>query len=600
LNGSIKFTEDMLRSLSAEQSFERGMQYYRAGAIDNATRQGNVLTALCEGSSTPAYRLRVELDQAGVRSASCTCPYDWGGLCKHLVALLLTYIYQPETFSERGPVADLLKGLEQGDLMTLIENLVFRDPDLYDWLETYISKPGVMKTVTPQGAPAAHTSKKEKRETMVSEQSYRRQVKNILHSLDGLTSSQAYWGVSGMVKQLEEVRQSAVQFLEAGDPQGAITILLVLLQEMADEYEIFDDSDGELSDFLDSLGVPLAEAILSTEMDADERSKLEGKVEQIGDYLSDYGIDGLEVAAAALKHGWDDAESDFNEESWQEGEDLDEDDEWDGYVIDELFTARLNVLERQGRTDEYLDLCRQAGKYLRYTLMLLEIGRVDEAVTTAIDQLENAEDALLIAQRLRDLDRIDDALNVAERGFSLGGRKYDLGCWLGLIQEARGNTDQAILAYRAAFNEMPSLELYQTLKRLSVLEWETTQPQLMDILRSSANTHVLADVYLLEEKWDAAIRLADQSAWDYRLVEKVAEAIITHRPDWVIQASRRQAESLIERTQSKYYPYAARWLAHMKQAYIQKGELAEWEAYLSNLKSTYARRPALQAELKIL
>jgi uncharacterized Zn finger protein len=90
-------------------------------------------------------------------------------------------------------------------------------------------------------------------------------------------------------------------------------------------------------------------------------------------------------------------------------------------------------------------------------------------------------------------------------------------------------------------------------------------------------------------------RQADQgSAWDYRLVEKVAEAVIAHRPDWVIQASRRQAESLIERTQSKYYPHAARWLAYMKRAYTQKGELAEWEAYLSSLKSTYARRPALQ------
>ena len=601
VKGPPRLTEDMLRSLSTEQSFERGRQYYRAGAIDNATRQGNLLTALCEGRSAPAYRLRVELDQAGVRSASCTCPYDWSGLCKHLVALLLAYIHQPETFTERGSVADLLDGLERGDLVALIENLVSRDPNLYDWLETYISKSGAKKTVTPQGTPADPTSKKEKRNTMVSEQSYRRQVKNILRSLDGLSSSQAYWGVSGMVEQLDEVRQSAVQFLGAGDPQGAITILLVLLQEVADEYETFDDSDGELSDFLDSLGVPLAEAILSTEMDADERRGLEDKVEQIGGYLSAYGIDGLEVVVAALKYGWEDAESDFDEESWQEDEDLDEDDDWGGYVIDELFTARLNVLERQGRTDEYLDLCRQVRDYLRYTLMLLEIGRVDEAVTTAIDQLENAEDALLIAQRLRDLDRIDDALNIAERGFSLAGRKYDLGCWLGPIQEGQGNLDQAILAYRAAFNEMPSLELYQTLKRLSGPRWETIRSQLMDILRSSANTHVLADVYLIEDEWDAAIRLAEKgSPWDYRLIEKVAEAVITHRPEWVIQASRRQAESLIERTQSKYYPHAARWLAHMKQAYLMKGEPAEWEAYLSSLKITYARRPALQAEIKKL
>jgi uncharacterized Zn finger protein len=600
VNGAFKLTENILRSLCTEQSFERGKQYYHAGVIYNAIRQGNVLTAFCEGSSAPAYRLRVELDQAGVRSASCTCPYDWGGLCKHLVALLLTYIHQPETFTERGSLADLLAGLERDDLVALIEKLAFRDPDLYDWLETTVTELGTKKTAASQEVHADRASKTEKRQTMVSEQAYRRQVKNILRSLDGLSSSQAYWGVSGMVEQLEEVRHSAIQFLDAGDPQGAITILLVLLQEVADEYEIFDDSDGELGDFLDSLGLPLAEAILSVEMDADERSKLEGKVEQIWGYLSDYGIDGLEVAAAALKHGWTNIKSSLDEEEgWQE-EDLDEDDDWDGYIIDELLTARLNVLECQGRTDEYLDLCLHSGEYLRYVVKLLELNRIDEAIPVAMDRLENAEDALLIAQRLRDLDHIQDALRVAERGFSLGGHKYDLGCWLGSIQEAQGNVDQAILAYRAAFNELPSVELYQTLKRLSVLEWETIQPQLMDILRSSANTHVLADVYLLEEKWDAAIRLADQSAWDYRLVQKVAEAIIAHRPDWVIQASRKQAESLIERTQSKYYPHAARWLALMKRAYIQKGKLAEWEAYLSSLKGTYARRPALQAELKRL
>jgi len=602
VNGAFKLTENMLRALSTEQSFERGKQYYRAGVIYNATRQGKVLTAVCEGTSAPAYRLRVELDQAGVRSASCTCPYDWGGLCKHLVALLLVYIHHPETFTERGSVADLLADLERDDLVALVEKLAFRDPDLYDWLETSISELGAKKTAPHQRVHADPASKREKHQTMASEQAYRRQVKNILRSLDGLSSSQAYWGVSGMVEQLEEMRHSAIQFLDAGDPQGAITILLVLLQEVADEYEIFDDSDGELGDFLDNLGVPLAEAILSAELDAEERSKLEDKIEQIGDYLSDYGIDRLEVATAALKHGWANIESSLDEEeSWQEDEDLDEDDDWDGYIIDELFVARLNVLERQGRTDEYLALCLQSGEYLRYALKLLELNRIDEAIPVAMDRLESAEGALHIAQRLRDLDRIEDALKVAERGFSLGGDKYDLGCWLGPIQEAQGNTDQAILAYRAAFNEMPSVELYQTLKRLTGPRWETVRPQLMTILQSSANSHILTDVYLFENEWDAAIRLTDQgNAWDYRLVEKVAEVVIVHRPDWVIQAARRQAEGLIERTQSKYYPYAARWLALMKRAYIHKGEPAEWEAYLSNLKNTYARRPALQKELKKL
>jgi len=159
MKGQTRLTEDMLRSLSTEQSFERGRQYYRAGAIQNAACQGDVLTAVCEGSSAPAYRLRVELDQAGVRTASCTCPYDWGGLCKHLVALLLTYIHQPEIFSERGPIADLLKGLDREDLVALIEKLASRDPNLYDWLEISAPQLGAKKTIAHQGSPAAHPTK---------------------------------------------------------------------------------------------------------------------------------------------------------------------------------------------------------------------------------------------------------------------------------------------------------------------------------------------------------------------------------------------------------------------------------------------------------
>jgi catalase-peroxidase len=33
--------------------------------------------------------------------ASCSCPYDCGGECKHIVALLLTYLHQEEEFSEQ-------------------------------------------------------------------------------------------------------------------------------------------------------------------------------------------------------------------------------------------------------------------------------------------------------------------------------------------------------------------------------------------------------------------------------------------------------------------------------------------------------------------
>jgi len=66
--------------------FKKGVNITRAGAVHSLRQQvmpGNVaLIAECEGSSSPSYHLRVELDDGDIRSAVCSCPYDWGGYCQ--------------------------------------------------------------------------------------------------------------------------------------------------------------------------------------------------------------------------------------------------------------------------------------------------------------------------------------------------------------------------------------------------------------------------------------------------------------------------------------------------------------------------------------
>ena len=143
--------------------------------------------------------------------------------------------------------------------------------------------------------------------------------------------------------------------------------------------------------------------------------------------------------------------------------------------------------------------------------------------------------------------------------------KYHPGVWLGPIEETQEQIVQAIQVYQAAFTSLPSLELYSTLKKLSGVNWGNSRPVLMQVLQASHHTDVLVDVYLSEEEWDQAISVADKAGeWDYSLIEKVADAVFPFRPDWVIQASRKQADGLIAKTQSKYYAIAARWLAKMK------------------------------------
>ena len=586
MTSPINLTEAMIRNACAPQSFERGQEYYHSGAIYNTARVGNSLLGECEGTSVPSYRVQVGLDDAGVHSAVCTCSYDWGGHCKHIVALLLTYIHKPELFVERLEPEDLLAPLSREDLVQLIGKLLRRQPDLCDWLEAEIKK--------PQGK-AKHT-----RTAALAAQGYRRQINAILHSLDRMRPSQAYWHMDEMVERLREVQESAQRFLENGDAQSALTILMTLTEEVSRQFGVMDDSNGTLGGFVEDLGLPLAEAILSAELTEKEREAISNKLEELAAQLSDYGIEAtLEVAIAAVVRGWSGGEADARGSVQEREED---EGKWEAWVSASLNEAKLNVLERRGEVEAYLALASSTGRYTRYAAKLLDIGRTDEGVATAMAHLTTAEEALVIAQRLRELGRVQEAIRLGEHGLSLAGEKYELARWLGPLEEGCGYSDKALHAYLVGFAEGPSLSDYSTIQRLAGPTWNDLKPKVVEMLRISHNTDALADVLLAEGEWDAAIGVADgKKGWGYSsLVEKVADAVVPHRPDWVIKVCRRQAEELIETRQSKHYGAAAHWLTKMKAVFVSRGQEREWKDYLEELRNKYSRRPALQAELRRL
>jgi len=560
-------TESTIRSYASTQSFERGREYYHSGAIYNTFRQGETLLAECVGTNT--YHLRVELDEGGPRSVSCTCPYEMGGYCKHLVALLLTYIHKPDEFTERKTIPALLENVDKAELVALLTKLADRQPELYTWLET--SLPVTVVAVTPAGSQPRPVSQ-------VSEQAWRKRIKNVFRQGDYDDYESAY----GASSDLDEITNSAAEILAAGDAQGTITILLILLDELGDAYEMFDDSDGELGESADYAGEILTEAILSADLDEKERKALERKLAPIAKSLADYGIEnGLEIAQLALEYGWETHPETIND------------------FTTDLDTAKLNVLERQGRTAEFLALCQQTGQHLRYTHKLLQLGQTENAIRAAY-QLANPNQVLEIARKLRENNQLPEAIRLAEHGMKLEGQKYHLAAWLAPLEESQGRLEPALQAYLVSFAETPSLETYKHIQRLSGEHWEQLKSAQLNILLQSGRSDAIIAVYLHEQQWDEAISIAEKYTYDYSLREKVADAVIAHRPDWVIRISIHEAEKLIEPTQSKYYPHAARWLMKAKQAYLQAERKAEWLAYFARLKTTYARRPSLQNELKKL
>ncbi len=614
-----KLTESMIRAGATEQSFQRGQEYYHAGAISNGSIQGNMLSSECEGTSAPFYGVRVTLDEGGIASASCTCPYEFGGYCKHIVALLLAYLHQPKQFVVRKEPSELLADLDRDELMALLTGLLRDRPELYDWIEAALAVPSA------QGKPS------KKKRKPVDIEVHRRRIRNILHSLDGMRMSEAYWHVGGLVHGLDEVREAAMKFLEAGDAESALEILLALAEEAGHGIEFIDDSDGELGGFMSDLGLPLAEAILSLDLNTVEREKLRLRLEKLDRQLRDYGLEeGIAAGRQALETGWgepssgrsapvaratrayqEDEYDDEDDDEYDDEDDEEYEDEYEAHGYDEaetwpddygstLTTAKLNVLERQGRTDEYLALCETTGQHLRYALKLCDLKRIPEAVAHARKHLTDAEEALRLAERLRESKHIDEALAIGERGLKLKGSKAQLGSWLGALEEAQGRTKQALPAWLAALADHPSLNTYKTVKRLAGSRWNKLQPDVMKALEKSYEKMPLAEVLIFEQEWDEAIKVAERRDVWYTVVEFVADAVIKHRPEWVVKISLKQAERLMTEVKSKNYPIAASWLKRAKKAYQELGQTAEWQAYLGKTKEKYKRRPALQAQLRQL
>jgi uncharacterized Zn finger protein len=103
-------SEATIRHHALAQSFDRGQGYYRNGSVTSLIQRGNVLSASVEGSEADPYRISIQFNKGGITSATCSCPYDYEGCCKHIVATLLTCLHQPDQIEQRSKLAELAAG----------------------------------------------------------------------------------------------------------------------------------------------------------------------------------------------------------------------------------------------------------------------------------------------------------------------------------------------------------------------------------------------------------------------------------------------------------------------------------------------------------
>ena len=169
-------SEATIRQHADAETFRRGRQYEQDGAVLDLALRGMVLQAEVEGSQYDPYRVRIAFDTGGVIEASCTCPYDWGGWCKHIVATLLAYIHAPAEIEARPALPELLAGLSRDQLQGLVLDLAERDPAAADLVEVRVA----MLAATPPTEAAASPPAAPRRHAPVDPAPVRRQMREVM------------------------------------------------------------------------------------------------------------------------------------------------------------------------------------------------------------------------------------------------------------------------------------------------------------------------------------------------------------------------------------------------------------------------------------
>lgn len=232
--------------------------------------------------------------------------------------------------------------------------------------------------------------------------------------------------------------------------------------------------------------------------------------------------------------------------------------------------------------------------------MLTKLERTQEAIDQAQAQMTTAEDALTLAQTLREQGELEPALSIATQGLSLeGNHRYQLAVWTSELAEDM-NQEIALQARLTAFQLHPSLPHYLKVQELAGDRWSSLQPELLETLRqntSGIEAKAKAAIFLEEGLIEDAIATVDQlSSHQSDIIHSVRDA--ADRPEWVIENARKRAESMMNEGKSQYYYDAVIWLKKVRAAYIQLGQLEDWKRYRSTLIHLHTRKRKLIALLQ--
>ncbi len=625
-------SEAALQASTDDASFRKGQDYYLNHAIVEPILSESVLRAFCHGSSGSPYRVEATLLPAGEKSANtlasadCSCPR--GGFCKHLVALLLIWLHQPECFVVRSGLMGRLSTKSREELLALLQQLMQRQPDIAPLVEVLIELP---LTPTAQGKKRPGQG----RERTLDPSTIQSQVASAFYDAgDG-------WEAAGRAaRELDRLCEIGHSFAEASQWANAQVVYATVAEQTMHYYERLQD-EGQLAGVIDDCVAGLiacleAQAYLpqGEQLDDMEREELLTTLFDLWKSGHSYGLDEADIPDAISHHVTEQERTMV--ERWvrqemRQGQNYAS--KWQNRrVID--FLAALNEAV-QLSDEDLLEEYRKASLYPELTSRLLQLGREKEALAVAKETLTEPAEVTRFAEQLLSASEtwraealafVETRLKEAIQGSAgksqdfTGTRTIDTyRRWLGERYRQSGKIGLALEMEHARFQASPDETTYRTVRSTAQLAgqseqvWSGLRPRLIRTLEQQNRWGPLVSIYLDEGEIGQALaalarmeRPSSPSPYGYGYSTQsapghyqlqVARAAEQQYPDEAIRLYKSVVQKLIDGRGRGNYQQAVDHLTHVKHLYQKQGRESEWQAYVTNLRNGNKSLRALKEEL---
>ena len=546
---------------TSHKIYDRGEDYYESGMIDNVEHDSpDTWTAEVEGNDL--YSIEIKLSGDDIISWNCDCPYDYGDICKHVVAFLL-YIkenidkhpvnIEVPLSSSQEQLTEILKQSKNKDLTSFLTQYADKHPDFYQEL-------------------VSNLHPKKKANTKVD---YTKEIQKCFkYSYDNYGYRN---GGQSIAHKLDKYIEKAKSLIKLNCQEEAMTILLHIIREIGDGYEEYDDYDGDLGSVCQEAAELIAEMIETGLPDdllkylTDEISKLiknsnyaNYDLADLNELLvslsiktSDFG-NGIRIIDEALKN------------------------EPDSFRTPSLVIAKIELLEKADKKEE-------VEKVISSYLYLPEIRKI------RLNELKSKR------QYEKSVALIDEGISLAEKkghpGIVTDWKDEKL-----TVYNLMENKEKVIeLAEDLFVTGRESMKYYHILKTVILIEkWAD---YLDDFLFKSAKQkmwglgHVLAQIYIEEEYWDRLMAYVEKNIQlgQYSSLGEYESYLKPRYPERMLAFYRTQITDYAAKNMGKdHYKYVSNVLKTMKK---YPGGTEVVHTLLTHFKSVYSKRRAMMEEL---